>query len=56
MCKVWNQLLYMDENLLRYILTLIVPKYSATLFMQGGGVIYDPPPLISGHSGHKGTN
>ena len=36
-------------------LTLIVPKYSATLFMQGGGVIYDPP-LISGHSGHKGTN
>ena len=25
-------------------LTLIVPKYSATLFMQGG-VIYDPPPL-----------
>ena len=26
-------------------LTLIVPKYSATLFMQGGGVTYDPPPL-----------
>ena len=32
---------------LTFRLTLIVPKYSATLFMQGGG---------GGHSGHKGTN
>ena len=38
-------------NLTRQVnlLTLIVPKYSATLFMQGGGVIYDPPlsPVIA---------
>ena len=33
-------------------LTLIVQKYSATLFIQGGGV----PTGHSGHSGHKGTN
>ena len=36
-------------------LTLIVPKYSATLFMQGMGPVMRGP-LISGHSGHKGTN
>ena len=29
-----------------FVLTLIVPKYSATLFMQGGGHIW-PPPLSS---------
>ena len=38
------------------VLTLIVPKYSATLFMQGGGEGPVGPSLISGHSGHKGTN
>ena len=26
-------------------LTLSVPKYLATLLVQGGGVTYDPPPL-----------
>ena len=31
------------------LLTLIVPKYSATLFMQGGGHIWPPPlsPVIA---------
>ena len=37
------------------MLTLSVPKYLATLLVQGGGSRMTPP-LISGHSGHKETN
>ena len=38
-----------DVQKITITLTLIVPKYSATLFMQD-------PPLISCHRGHYGTN
>ena len=45
-------------NLMHILVEFINPNRAeifSHLIHAGGGVIYDPP-LISGHSGHKGTN